>query len=306
MTVNSASIGAAWFLNGLARLQSQEILTQQQLDSGYAVSSAADNPAAAGDLVDLGSSLAAAKAYQSNLGSVQAEASAADTSIGSAIALIQSALSIGEQGANSNTSANTRQTLALQIQGIQQQIVALADTQVAGKYIFGGDRNQTAPYQYDATGATGVDALSTSPSTRQIVNPSGVTVYQSLTAAQIFDPSANGAPSAANTFAALANLETALTANDTTGIANALTSLQSASDWLNQNQAYYGTAEQRLASEQNSVSAQIASMETQISGIRDANVAQDATDLTQESTDQQAAMSAEAAMPQKSLFDYLG
>ena len=42
-----------------------------------------------------------------------------------------------------------------------------------------------------------------------------------------------------------------------------------------------------------------------ISGIRDANVAQDATELTQESTDQQAAMAAQAGIPQKSLFDYL-
>ena len=40
-------------------------------------------------------------------------------------------------------------------------------------------------------------------------------------------------------------------------------------------------------------------------GIRDANIAQDATDLTRESTDQQAAMAAQAEVPHKSLFDYL-
>jgi len=176
---------------------------------------------------------------------------------------------------------------------------------VAGRYIFGGDEDQSPPYQYDAASATGADALTAAQSTRQIVNPAGETVYQPLTAGTIFDPSSSGTPSAANTFAALQNLETALQTNNTAGVATALTSLQSASGWLNQQQVYYGTSEQRLTSEQSAVSSQITAIQSGISGIRDANVAQDATDLTQESTDQQAAMAAQAEIPQKSLFDYL-
>jgi flagellar hook-associated protein 3 FlgL len=305
MTVNSATIGADWFLNGLSNLQSEELQTQQQLSSGYAVTTAADNPAATQDLVDLGSSLAAAQSYQSNLGNVQAEASAADTAIGSAITLIQSAQSLAAQGASSTATASQRQNLATQVQSIQQQLVSLANTQVAGRYIFGGDQDQAAPYQYDASAAEGVDALTTASSTRQIVNPAGETVYQSLTAGTIFDPSSGGAPTAANTFAALQSLQTALSTNDTTGVATALTSLATASTWLNQQQVHYGAAEQRLTSEQTAVASQITSIQTGIGGIRDANIAQDATDLTQESTDQQAAMAAQAEVPQKSLFDYL-
>jgi flagellar hook-associated protein 3 FlgL len=305
MTVNSSTIGADWFLNGLANLQQQELKTQQELSSGYAVTTAADAPAAAQDLVDLGSSLAAAQSYQKNLTNVQAEASSADTALSSAINLIQEAQGLASQGANSTATGAQRQNLATQIQSIQQQLVSLANTQVAGRYIFGGDQDQTAPYQYDATAAEGVDNLTTAGSTRQIVNPAGETVYQSLTAATIFDPSASGSPAAANAFAALRNLQTALTANDGTGIANALTSLNSASTWLNQQQVYYGTAEQRLSNEQTKVASQLNSIQSGIAGIRDANIAKDATDLTQESTDQQAAMAAQAEIPQKSLFDYL-
>jgi len=44
MTVNSATIGADWFLNGLAELQTRELQTQQQLAAGFSVSSAADDP----------------------------------------------------------------------------------------------------------------------------------------------------------------------------------------------------------------------------------------------------------------------
>jgi len=305
MTVNSATIGADWFLNGLANIQSRELQTQQQLSSGYAVSSAADDPADTNALVDLGSSLAAAQAYQSNLGGVQAEASAADTALSSAINLVQSAQSIAAQGASSTATPAERQAFAVQVQGIQQQLVSLANTNVAGRFIFGGDQDQTAPYQYDASSATGVDALTTASSTRAIVNPAGQTVYQSLTASTIFDPSTGGTPTANNTFAALQSLQTALAANDTAGVATALSSLGSASSWLNQQQVYYGASEQRLAGEQTTVAGQITSIQANISTLRDANVAQDATDLTQESTSQQAALAAQAEIPQKSLFDYL-
>ena len=305
MTVNSATIGADWFLNGLANLQSQELQTQQQLTSGYAVSSAADDPGATEDLVDLGSSLTSAQTYQSNLGTVQTEASAADTALTSAITLVQSAQSLGTEGANSTATASQQQNLAIQVQSIQQQLVGLANTQVAGNYIFGGDQNQSAPYQYDAASATGADNLTNASSTGQFVNPAGETVYQSLTAGTIFDPQSAGASSASSTFAALQSLETALRTGNTAGVATALSSLSSASTWLNQQQTYYGVSEQRLTSEQNTVASQIDAIQTGVAAIRDSNIAQDATDLTQESSSQQAAMAAQAEIPQKSLFDYL-
>jgi flagellar hook-associated protein 3 FlgL len=305
MTVNSATIGADWFLNGLATLQSEQLKTQQQLSSGFAVSSAADDPAAAQNLVDLGSSLATAQAYQSNLNGVQAEASAADTALSSAINLVQSAQSIASQGASSTATATQRQNLAAQIQGIQQQLVSIANTSVGGRFIFGGDDDQSAPYQYDASSPTGVDALTGAASTRTIVNPNGEPVYQALTAGAIFDPASGGVPSSGNAFAALGNLQTALANNDSTGIANALSSLGGASSWLNQQQVYYGTAEQRLSGEQSAVSNQITGLQSGIASIRDANVAQDATDLSQESVSQQAAIEAQSEIPQKNLFDYL-
>jgi len=193
------------------------------------------------------------------------------------------------------------------VQGIQQQLVSIANTSVDNRYIFGGDQDQTAPYQYDAASATGVDRLTPQTSTRVIVDPTGQTVYQPLTAQQIFDPDdATGAPTANNTFAALQSLYTALQANDQPGIATALTSLQSASTYVNQQQAYYGAAEQRLTNESNDVANLVTNLQARIGNIRDTNVAQAATDLTQESTDQSAALGAEAEISPKTLFDYLG
>jgi flagellar hook-associated protein 3 FlgL len=306
--LGSATIGTAWFLNGLSNLQQQETQTQIELSSGYQINDAADSPSQTPELIQLGSTLAAVQDYQTNLSSVQTEATTADSALGSGITLIQNAVSLATQGASSTATAATNQTLAAQVQSIQQQLVAIANTAVDGRAIFGGDQDQSPPYGYDATSATGVDSLTTDTSSRVIVNTQGETVYQPLTAQQIFDPvDATGAPTANNTFAALQSLETALKTNNQSGAADAVTSLQTASTYVGQQQAYYGASEQRLTSEQTIAANQVTALQTQIGGIRDTNVAQAATDLTQESADQTAAVSAESEISQqKTLFDYLG
>jgi flagellar hook-associated protein 3 FlgL len=305
--INSERIGTAWFLNGLANLQQQEASTQRELSSGYQINDASDSPSQTPELIQLGSSLATAQTWQTNIASVQTETTAADQAIGASISLLQSAETLAAQGNNTSNSAATAQTLAAQVQGIQQQLVTIANTTADHRAIFGGDQDQAAPYQHDAASATGVDRLTPQTSTRVIVDPDGNTVYQPLTAQQIFDPEdATGAPTANNTFAALQSLYTALQANDQPAIANALTSLQSASTYVNQQQAYYGAAEQRLTSESNNVANVVTNLQAQIGNIRDTNVAQAATDLTQESTDQSAALGAEAEISPKTLFDYLG
>jgi flagellar hook-associated protein 3 FlgL len=306
--LGSATIGTAWFLNGLANLQQQETQTQIELSSGYQINDAADSPSQAPELIQLGSTLAAVQDYQTNLSNVQTEATAADSALGSGISLIQNAVTLATEGAGSAATAATNQALATQVQNIQQQLVAIANTTVDGRAIFGGDQDQSAPYRYDATSATGVDRLTSDTSSRVIVNTQGETVYQPLTAQQIFDPvDAAGAPTANNTFAALESLETALKANDSSGVANALTSLQTASTYVGRQQAYYGDSEQRLTNEQTAAANQVTALQAQIGGIRDTNVAQAATDLTQESADQSAAVGAESEISQqKTLFDYLG
>jgi flagellar hook-associated protein 3 FlgL len=301
MTVRSAPIGSDWFLNGLAELQARELKTQKELSSGIRVSTAADDPAAAGALLRLGSELAAAETYQSNLGKVQAEVSAGDAAIGAAIELVQRAQSLAVRGASSTTAGPERQSFAAEVEALEQHLVALADTQVGGRYIFGGDLDGTAPYEFNAASASGADATGPAVATRTVVNPDGETVFQPLTAETIFDSS-----DGANAFAALKNLTEALRANDPAAVGTALTALGDVSNWLNRQQVYYGAAGNRLSAEETAVGGRIVRLQTEITGLRDADITQDATELVAESTAQQAALAAQAAIPRRSLFDYLG
>jgi flagellar hook-associated protein 3 FlgL len=307
MIISSTTSGSEWFLDGLSRLQRQETQTQRELSSGYRVQDASDSPSQTPELVRLGSTLAQIQATQTNLGRIQTETTTADQAIGDSISLIENARSIAVQGAGSITNAADRQTLAVQVQAIQQQLVSIANTRVEGRYIFGGDQDQSAPYQSDPASLTGVTSLTTQTSSRVITGIQGQALYQGLTAQQIFDPRENdAAPASGNTFTALESLRTSLVANDQAGIASALTALESASAWVNQQQSYYGASEQRITTEQNNAANRITTLESRISTIRDTDVVRAATDLTQESTSQAAALAAQAEIPRKSLFDYLG
>src|SRR5580700_5536051 len=210
--IGTASTGSAWFLNGVADLQQQEVQTQKEISTGYQIEDAADSPAQTPELITLGSSLAAVQAYQTSLGSIQTEAAAADLGLGSAVSLIQSAITTGEQGANSTSTARADQNLAAQIQSVQQQIVSIANTTVDGRYIFGGDLDQSTPFSYSS--AAGIASLTNPTATRVVVDTQGQPVYQSLTAQQIFGPTdSTGAPTRDSAVAALQSLDTALTAN---------------------------------------------------------------------------------------------
>src|SRR5579863_8093664 len=174
-----AAIGTAWFLEGVANLRQEEAQTQRELSSGYQVNDASDSPSQTPALIQLGSTLAAVQTYQGNLGNVQAEATAADQALGQSISLLQNAETLAMQGASSTTTLANAQILAAQVQGIQQQLVSLANTTVAGRWIFGGDQDQSAP------AANGATSLTPETSTRVIVDTLGQTIYTPRTAQQI-------------------------------------------------------------------------------------------------------------------------
>ena len=307
MMIAAATQGSDWFLDGLASIEARQIRTQRQLSSGFRVQDAADSPLETAALVHLSGSLHSGTLWRSNLDNIGAEVQAADQALGSAIDAVSEARTLAARAATATSTITERQNLASQVQALLQHVVSVANTTFGGRTIFGGDQDQSAPYAVNPLSATGVDKLTSQVSTRVIENPAGQPADQALTAATIFDQrAADGSPGALNAFAALHNLANALTANDVAAINNSLDALSQVDDWLNQQQAYYGQTGKRLEAEKQTVDNDITSFQSQIAAIRDADIAQAATDLSQETIAQQAALAAQARISRKSLFDYLG
>jgi flagellar hook-associated protein 3 FlgL len=294
------------FLASVGNLQTRLNNAQNQLSSGLRVNKASDAPDQVGDIFQTRADLAHMNQVDQNLGTVKAQVDAADSSLQSAVLLLQNATVLGAQGASSTVTQAQRNTLASQIQDLQSQMVALSRTQVNGVYIFSGDTSGQPAYQLNNASATGVDRLITSAATTQIADPTGVTFQIAKTAQDIFDKrDSSDNPAPENAFAALQNLKTALLAGDTNAINSAISAVKTANDYLNQQSGFYGTAQNRISSSIDLAKKFEVQSQAQLSALQDADVPSQALQLSQLTTDLDAAMAARSKRPTTSLFDYL-
>lgn len=294
------------FLANLQLLTQQTETTQEQISSGKQINTPSDDPAELQDVLELESELANTNQVVTNLGQVTSQVNTAEAALESATTLLDQITSLGEQGASSTSSASQRAGLSQQVEQALSQLVSLSQTQYDGLYVFSGDNALQPQYQLDLNSPTGVDQLSTAPSTYLIQDATGVTFAVAQTAQQIFDDQdGQGNPAADNIFAAVNNLRIALANNDQTGITNALSSLQLGQTHLAESLQFYGGVQDQLQNATDVAQKFQLQYQTAISQDMDTDMATAAVTLTQEQTSMQAALQAEAGMSKTTLFDLL-
>ncbi len=143
-------------LAAIAQTQQQINTDEQQIASGQSVNVPSDNPAAAAVLVQYADQTAQADQFQRSIGSVQGEIQSADSALNSVTTALQQAITLGVEGANGTVNASDRTALATQVQGIQSQLLSLANLTYQGNYVFAGTATQTTPYVLDPSSASGV------------------------------------------------------------------------------------------------------------------------------------------------------
>jgi len=302
------------FLFHLSRLEATINTSSAQVTSGHRIGQPSDAPDQISPLLQLQASLGHNQNVEKNLARVQAEVQTADSGLSSAIQSLDQALSLAAQGASSTASAATRTNLAEQVQSLQSELVGIANTRVAGRYIFSGNQDTVAPYALNlnqalAVAQNGVDRLLTLPlkTTRQIELSHHITAGVDQTAQDLFDHrNADDSLATDNVFSALNALRVALTNDNQPGIKAAQASLQTASAYLNSQEAFYGTALTRISSAKTQLDSESISLEQRISSIRDTDVVQAALQLSSAVAQNQAALAAESNRPHTTLFDYLG
>ncbi len=305
--VSSLSASSQLFLSELSQLNARTAQAEEQISSGFKVENASDAPDQISQLLQLEAQNSANTQVGTNLTNVKAEVDAGESAVSNSVQVLDQALTIASQGASTTATAATRTLLATQVQGLLQQLVGFAGTNVQGRYIFGGDQDTQLPYQLDPANANGVDRLTNSAATRQILDSNGQAFAVSETAQTIFDHrNADDTLAPDNVFAALTSLQTALTANDTAGINSAIDSIHTSSTYLNAQLSFYGRTQDRVAAAVEDQQNRGVSLQTAISGIRDADLTAASLQLTAGSTEQQAALAGQAKVSQNSLFSYLG
>jgi flagellar hook-associated protein 3 FlgL len=305
--ISGLSAANQQFLASLNILQNNLTQADEQLSSGLSVNQASDAPQSVQDIFIARSELGQIGQSVQNLDSIQGQVQTADSAVQTAIQILNQAVSLGTEGASSDASLPTQQTLASQVQGLEAQLVAISATEVGGVYVFSGDASSSPPYQVDTSSPTGVDRLITpQQATLQVAGPTGVTFQVSMTAQDLFDQrDSNDNPTANNAFAALSSLTQALQSGSTASITQAVAAVQTAASYVNSQTGFYGAAENNVSSALDLAQKFQVQDQTQLGSLQDADTASLAVEVTQDSTALDAALSAQAHQPTTSLFDYL-
>jgi flagellin-like hook-associated protein FlgL len=133
-------------------------------------------------------------------------------------------------------------------------------------------------------------------------HPAGTQFRIARSAQEIFD----GPGAGESVFQAVDNLRTSLAANAIPGIETALTDLRTAHVYLNRQLAFYGSVQNRVEDATDFASRREVLLKTEISGIEDADAAEQILEMNQARLHLEAALTSRAQLPRSSLFDYIG
>lgn len=192
---------------------------QQQVTTGKRVVEPGDDPAAAGLMVSQNIALQRLDTIDKSTSSATGEVQVADGALQGVATLLQRAQNLAVQLGNDTYSPAERAAGAQEVTSISSQIVQLMNTQVAGRYIFGGDIDNAPPF--DVAGTYAGDA-----NVRQIEIAPGLLQNTSIRA----DQTMKGVGGGVDVFAALSALSTALASNDGVGIRGAVGTISQSTD----------------------------------------------------------------------------
>jgi flagellar hook-associated protein 3 FlgL len=277
-----------------SKLESQQ--AELEISSGRSVNEPSDNPTAAALLVVNNDQATFNSGYLQSLDAVQGQLSTADSTLSSVVTALQQAISLGVEGANGTLSDGDRAAIATELQGIQSQLVSLANTSYEGNFVFAGTVTNTPPFVADPTAPSGV-SYAGNPNVNKVSIGSGYQLAVNVPGSQLFlNPGSN-------VFLAINALIQQVQINGDIG--DAVTAVGAASSYLSAQRAFYGNAMNQAQSQTtylNTAKLQIAQQQNTLGG---ADLATAASNLTQSQIDTQATLATISKMSQNNLFDYL-
>jgi len=285
-------------LAAIWRTQSQEQTALQELSTGKRVNVPSDDPLAAAQMVGNQDQSNRVDQYLQNVDTLNGQVQTADSALGSVVTQLTQAISLGVQGSTGTVSDANRQQIAQNLQGIQAQLVQLANTSEGGSYLFGGTAATAPPFTLDSASPSGVTYNGNS-GTNTVQIADGLSVQTNLPGNQLFQ-NASG-----DVFGSLQQLITALQSGSTSAAQTATNQLRDALDSVTQQRIFYGNAANQLNSTQTFLNQEKVNLTSQENNLVGADMAKVATDLTQAQTAYSATLAAAAKILPTSLLDYL-
>ena len=124
--------------------------TQQQIASQKRINKSSDDPIGMGQVLGYRTKIAVTDQYQENIERGMTRIEFNELTLDLASDLVDTAGELAAEYSGSTHSATARQSVALQVKDIYDQVMQMANSKFNGNYIFSGHAGNTAPFSRDA------------------------------------------------------------------------------------------------------------------------------------------------------------
>jgi flagellar hook-associated protein 3 FlgL len=279
----------------------QRIATaHEHIASGKRINRPSDDPGGAGGVVRVRTSLAALSQFERNTDTAKGALLAGDSALEHYELALDRARALLTQGASDSTNANGRQAVAAEIEGLRTHSLGLANQRYNNQYIFGGTRQEAAPYD-----ANGVPAATASARQLIQIEPDGAPVASGVTAESVF------ADATGSIFQAFSDAATALRGTgdpvaDKATVLASLDRLSALADLTRISRTQVGASLDRVQSVSDNLGERSLALEDVAQRTEGADFAEAAIQLTESQNVLDAILQAKAATGRRSLIDLLG
>lgn len=273
-------------------------LAQNQVSSGLAVQTPSDNPSAANQIMALNKELAANTQAQANAQNGQSWVNATDSQLQQAASILEQVQSLVTEAANSTNTQSQQDAIATQLQGLQAQLVTIANSQApTGGGLFSGFASGAAVTQvggaWTYTGDNGAVQRRVGPGQMVTVNVSGSQVFGFSAGAgkdvfSMLDQAINDVKTASPT----------TISNDISGVTTALGRVQAGL-------ATTGAAGATITAALSAATSNALAIQTQLTSVQDVNLTTAAMNLNAQEVSYQAALGALSKVLGPSLLNFL-
>jgi flagellar hook-associated protein 3 FlgL len=282
-------------LAALEQLQQQQSDATLELATGSRINHPSDDPAGAAQLSQINDLTSQVDSFQRSISSLTEQFSTADATFSSVVTVLQRAISLGVEGANGTLSASGRAAAAVELTGIQAELLSLANTSYQGHYIFAGTAI-VQPFVLDPLSSSGV-SYKGNAGTNKVSIGKNYQLQVNVPGSQIF----NGA--GADVFQSIHDLIASLNSN--AGVAAAVAEVSTAYTYVSGQRVFYGNGLNQTQAQQTYLATQNLELAQQQNSVGAADVASVASQLVNDQTARTATLDAIARAPQNSLFDFL-
>jgi flagellar hook-associated protein 3 FlgL len=296
---------ASMVLNNIQLIRERTDHLQRQASTLLKVNSPGDDPQAASRILDMKAQMASLDQYSRNIKTGQTWLLQMDSTLDGMGNLLSRAKEIATAMANGTYGANDRDTYLNEIREIKNQIVALGNTQVAGRYLFGGFASDRPPFDTAAVNGAAVGTYLGTADEFTMEIDRGVHVAVGYSGDKLLHGSPATGSNDTDILGTLDKLMTALDGNDEAGIRGELTSLDAGLNQVLAVRGELGGRMQRLDNIQALHEATRLNLNSLVSDLQDADIMQVLSDLQQQQTALQATLAASAKTSSISLLDYL-